>query len=1726
MRKGYQMLDLRKFIASFLIFNHLVAASVPLFYSSSLRADALSELSKSMNIMRAELSGEISPDLAPPSSVSESTTSSPSVYQTQPAANLFEPLPIQTAPEGTADLPTLSASDSNMAAEPFLNQQSIQSGLQSVWGVMGSDSPSQSGMNMATDMASGLATNAVRDWLAQKGNARIEFSTKGKKQGQVLFPLWESGQSVIFSQTGILDNSDRTIYHLGVGWRSYLNEAWMLGVNSFWDYDNTGNNARLGAGAEVWTHSLKLAANGYFRMTDWHQSPIYSMRDYDERPANGFDIRAEAWLPVYPQLSGSLKYEKYYGDGVVLSSNNSPGNRANSPHAYTTGLRYTPIPLVTLGAEHKRGSTNETLLNLSLNYRFGQTWKELTDSRLIQVARSLAGQRYDFVDRNYDIVMQYRKQDLINLSLPATIMAEASSQVVLKADVGSKYGLKSVAWNTADILLAGGSIVSQSETEILLKMPPYRESTANSFTVSAQAKDMQGNTSPEARTIISLIRSSNTISLDVTPANNLISNGAEVSTAIATVTDGEGQPLPQMNVTFTLTGNDSSCTLSGSQNCQTNAVTDNQGRATVRAGHTLAGLQTLVAELDNGNSDSSTLQFIADSATARIETLIVNTSGGLADGQNGEELVVSVVDAAGNPVPDITVYVSASGEAYLSVSSVTTDGNGKSSFVANSLVAGTFQVTANTNGSNAQAPVTFQADSATASLASGALTVIADHALANNTATNEVHAVVTDAHGNRVNGVAVNFSVSNGANVSPATVLTGADGTASVLLTSSRAGVASVTATVNSSSAGVDINFVADISTARISLEIASDQAIADGMSQNSVVAIVTDEHNNPLAINVSFSAGNGAVISSQVTTGPDGRVATTLTSITAGESVVTATLDNGQVSNIIFTFLADTSTASLSLSVTSNNALANGLALNSVNALVTDVNGNPVANATLSLVATGGAVVTSPFITGQDGRVAISLASIAAGDTTLTATLDNGFSGATVVTFIADSSTAAGNLTVVSDNSLANGVGQNVVQAQITDANGNPVPEVAVSFSAEDGVILAAPAVVTDNHGLATLTLTSTSAGHYQVTAIINGSSQSVAITFIADMSTAALTLEVLGTDAVADGQAQNKVRATVFDANENPVPDIEVNFSANNSATITASAVTNQSGQAESILTNTVAGETTVTATVNGDTKNVTTSFLGDYSTASLSLVVINNESVADNQHRHMLTATVADAQGNPLPNILVLVSSQFVTSGPTGGVTTDSAGQAEFYLGSTYAGVHRLEVTLEPATTGGQPVNNSQTEYTSLTFIADVSTATVNLEIIDTDAVADGQAQNKVLATVTDAFDNPLADVSVAFTTDSGASVGTPVISDVNGKVEAGISTTLAGDTVVTATLASGSTDNATVTFIADISTARLALEVTTDGVVANNTDENWLLATLTDANGNPLNGQPVGIGVAENVGDISFEYIAGTTDSTGQISSSVRRSLAGEYAAGAKLYADTNESVTAETTMTFVADVATAGLAEGSLSVINDDAIADGLAQNTVQATVTDAKGNPVPGVTVSFSADEGVILGAPTVITDLNGQASTPLTSTSAGNPQVTATINGSSQSATVNFIAGSINGMQSTLSASAQIIPADGNTETELRFEAKDEFNNKVSGLTDVQFNITGTAVMLSPTVESSPGVYTATLKSANPGIAVVNVNIDGDIVENTNEMSINIYSLTFSGSISFQIITLAQEGL
>ncbi|RLX88381.1 hypothetical protein EAI49_27030, partial [Escherichia coli] len=652
-------------------------------------------------------------------------------------------------------------------------------------------------------------------------------------------------------------------------------------------------------------------------------------------------------------------------------------------------------------------------------------------------------------------------------------------------------------------------------------------------------------------------------------------------------------------------------------------ITEPDGKVEISVTSQTAGVSAVTASINNSTL-SQNVMFIADIRTAQIAELVVIKDGSEADGATANTLRARVTDAFGNALAGQTVSVTAGNGATVAPT-VITEPDGMVEISVTSQTAGTTAVTASINSSSQSRNVTFIADVRTAQIAE--LVVIKDGSEADGATANTLRARVTDAFGNALAGQTVSVLADNGATVSPA-VTTEPDGTVEISVTSQTAGISTVTATINSSSQSQNVTFVADVRTAQIAdLEVIKDGSVADGSTANTLRVRVTDAFGNALGgQTVSVLAGNSATVAPTVITEPDGTVAISVTSQTAGISAVTASINSSSQSQSV-TFVADIRTAQIAdLVVIKDDSVADGAMANILRARVTDAFGNTLAGQTVSVMADNGATVASTMTTKPDGTVEISVTSQTAGISTVTATINNSTLSQNV-TFIADVRTAKiADLVVIKDDSVADGAMANMLRARVTDAFGNTLAGQTVSVTAGNGATVT-PTVTTQPDGTVEISVTSQTAGISTVTATINNSSLSRNVTFVADIRTAKIAdLVVTRDNSVADASTANTLQVKVTDANGNTLAGQTVSVMAGNGATVAPTVITEPDGTAEISVTSQTAGVSAVTASINNSSQSRDVTFIADIRTAQIAdLVVIKDDSVADGAMANMLRARV---------------------------------------------------------------------------------------------------------------------------------------------------------------------------------------------------------------------------------------------------------------------------------------------------------------------------------------------------------------------------------------------------------------------------------------------------------------------------------------------------------------------
>lgn len=413
------------------------------------------------------------------------------------------PLAVTFTPTMTARaaLPRLSTENTAVATDNNA-EKNIASFAANAGKFLSSQPDSDATRNFVTGVATAQATQEIQEWLGKYGTARVklnvdkDFSLKDSSL-EMLYPIYDTPSDMLFTQGAIHRTDDRTQSNIGFGWRHFSGNDWMAGLNTFIDHDLSRSHTRIGVGAEYWRDYLKLSANGYIRASGWKKSP--DIEDYQERPANGWDIRAEGYLPAWPQLGASLMYEQYYGDEVGLFGKDK---RQKDPHAISAEVNYTPVPLLTLSAEHKQGKSgqNDTRFGLEVNYRFGEPLEKQLDTDSIRERRVLAGSRYDLVERNNNIVLEYRKAEVIRIALPDRIEGKGGQTVSLGLVVSkATHGLKNVQWEAPSLLAAGGKITGQGN-QWQVTLPAYQAGKDNYYAISAVAYDNKGNASKRVQT--------------------------------------------------------------------------------------------------------------------------------------------------------------------------------------------------------------------------------------------------------------------------------------------------------------------------------------------------------------------------------------------------------------------------------------------------------------------------------------------------------------------------------------------------------------------------------------------------------------------------------------------------------------------------------------------------------------------------------------------------------------------------------------------------------------------------------------------------------------------------------------------------------------------------------------------------------------------------------------------------------------------------------------------------------------------------------------------------------------------------------------------------------------------------------------------------------------------------------------------------------------------------
>ncbi|EMV8383266.1 Ig-like domain-containing protein [Escherichia coli] len=1554
-------------------------------------------------------------------------------------------------------------------------EQQIASTSQQIGSLLAEDMNSEQAANMARGWASSQASGAMTDWLSRFGTARItlgvdeDFSLKNS-QFDFLHPWYETPDNLFFSQHTLHRTDERTQINNGLGWRHFT-PTWMSGINFFFDHDLSRYHSRAGIGAEYWRDYLKLSSNGYLRLTNWRSAPELD-NDYEARPANGWDVRAEGWLPAWPHLGGKLVYEQYYGDEVALFDKD---DRQSNPHAITAGLNYTPFPLMTFSAEQRQGKQgeNDTRFAVDFTWQPGSAMQKQLDPNEVAARRSLAGSRYDLVDRNNNIVLEYRKKELVRLTLTDPVTGKSGEVKSLVSSLQTKYALKGYNVEATALEAAGGKVVTTGK-DILVTLPAYRftstPETDNTWPIEVTAEDVKGNFSNREQSMVvvqapTLSQKDSSVSLS-TQTLNADSHSTATLTFIAH--DAAGNPVIGLVL---------STRHEGVQDITLSDWKDNgDGSYTqVLTTGALSGTLTLMPQLNGVDAAKApaVVNIISVSSSRTHSSIKIDKDRYLSG--NPIEVTVELRDENDKPVKEQKQQLNTA----VSIDNVkpgvttdwkeTTDGVYKATY------------TAYTKGSGLTAKLLMQSwnedlhtagfiiDANPQSAKIATLSASNNGVLANENAANTVSVNVADEGSNPINDHTVTFAVLSGSATSfnnQNTAKTDVNGLATIDLKSSKQEDNTVEVTLeNGVKQTLIVSFVGDSSTAQVDLQKSKNEVVADGNDSATMTATVRDAKGNLLNdVKVTFNVNSAeAKLSQTEVNSHDGIATATLTSLKNGDYTVTASVSSGSQANQQVNFIGDQSTAALTLSVPSGDITVTNTAPQYMTATLQDKNGNPLKDKEITFsvpndVASRFSISNSgKGMTDSNGTAIASLTGTLAGTHMITARLANSnVSDTQPMTFVADKDRAVVVLQTSKAEIIGNGVDETTLTATVKDPFDNVVKNLSVVFRTSPAdTQLSLNARNTNENGIAEVTLKGTVLGVHTAEAILlNGKSDTKIVNIVPDTSNAQVTLNIPAQQVVTNNSDSVQLTATVKDPSNHPVAGITVNFTmpqdvaANFTLENNGIAITQANGEAHVTLKGKKAGTHTVTATLGNnnasDAQPVT--FVADKDSAVVVLQTSKAEIIGNGVDETTLTATVKDPFDNAVKDLPVTFSTNPADTQLSQSTSnTNDSGVAEVTLKGTVLGVHTVEATLL----------NGNGYTTTVNIAPDASNAQVTLNIPAQQVVTNNSDSVQLTATVKDPSNHPVAGITVTFTMPQDVAANFTLenngiaITQANGEAHVTLKGKKAGTHTVTATLGNNNTsDSQPVTFVADKTSAQVVLQMSKDEITGNGVDNATLTATVKDQFDNEVNNLPVTFSSASS--GLTLTPGVSNTNESGIAQATLAGVAFGEQTVTASL---ANNGASDNKTVHFIGDTAAAKIIE--LTPVPDSIIA-GTPQNSsgsvITATVVDNNGFPVKGVTVNFTSrtNSAEMTNGGQAVTNEQGKATVTYTNTrssieSGARPDtVEASLeNGSSTlSTSINVNADASTAHLTLLQALFDTVSA-GDT-TNLYIEVKDNYGNGV----------------------------------------------------------------------------------
>lgn len=298
------------------------------------------------------------------------------------------------------------------------------------------------------------------------------------------FPIFDKEKNLFFFQGTLHKSETKSQFSIGLGAR-YILPSYIIGTSVFLDNDMLQGFKRLSLGYEYWLNYFHFNANGYFSIPGWQNekfvnrgSILEDEKIYKIKVANGFDMQIEAYLPAYPNLGGTARFEQYFGENIALDHGNF---YQKNPKIITLGLNYMPIPLVNFYLNYKTYSEKQNInFGAEFIYRFNSSFKNQLNHNFVDALRRIPGSRYDFVKRNNNIILDYQKEVFrLDENIEIQGFSGEEKKLVNHFEFSENWFIKK--WdNPSNIILSDECRKIDNLNSCFIKLPSYREDEQSS----------------------------------------------------------------------------------------------------------------------------------------------------------------------------------------------------------------------------------------------------------------------------------------------------------------------------------------------------------------------------------------------------------------------------------------------------------------------------------------------------------------------------------------------------------------------------------------------------------------------------------------------------------------------------------------------------------------------------------------------------------------------------------------------------------------------------------------------------------------------------------------------------------------------------------------------------------------------------------------------------------------------------------------------------------------------------------------------------------------------------------------------------------------------------------------------------------------------------------------------------------------------------------------------